>query len=151
MSEKNIDIRNYKNNSLKFAFSLWGGAPWEILVVKLIFWYYLRQLALKLSIWIFTRPPENLLVGYPFATIFSNLTLSVNNIFTRWAPWEILVVKLIFWYYVRQLALKLYIWIFIRPRENLVVGYPVATIFSKLTLSVNNIFTRWAPWEIIVI
>ena len=72
-----------EKNYLKCLFSLWGGAPWEILVVKLILWYYVRQLALKLYIWIFIPPRENLVVGYLFDTLLFNVTLSVSDRSTK--------------------------------------------------------------------
>ena len=80
---KNIDIQNYKKVPKVCIFFMGGGAPWEILVVKSIFWYYLSQLAIQLYIWIFIPPRENLVVGYPVATIFSKVILSVNNRFTK--------------------------------------------------------------------
>ena len=125
-----------------------GGAPWEILVVKLIFWYYVRQLALKLYIWMFIPPRENLVVAYLFDTMFFNITLSVNDkiykilsLFLqgeggtmRNSRGEIdnLVQCQLF-------VLNLYLQGCLPPRENLMVGCPFySTTWSNISKHKNR-------------
>ena len=122
-----------------------GGAPWEILVVKLIFWYYVRQFALELYLWIFIPPWENLVVGYPFDTIFSKVTLCVNTIYTKF---QMKHIKLFFqgergtmrnscgeidnFVQCKSLVLNLHLYGCLPPGEILVVGCPFFTLLHDI-------------------
>ena len=126
---------------------LYGGAPWEILVVKLIFWYYVRQLALKryMNIYTTTRKSRggvplwhyvfqcNTECKWYFYKILS-LFLQGEGGTMRNSRGEIdnLVQCQLF-------VLNLYLQGCLPPRENLMVGCPFySTTWSNISKHKNR-------------